>query len=804
MKTMKTILTSILLFIAVVSSVAQNNTISGKIIDNSNEPIIGVNLFIKGSKLGAQSDIDGNFTIKNVPSGNQTIVASYIGFKTKLITISVPSSTITITLFEGNELLQEVIVDTNRKNKFSRKKTAYVAKLPLKNIENSQVYSTVTNQLLISQSVVSFDEALKNTTGVEQLWSSTGRSGDGAGYYSIRGFSVQPQLVNGIPGITNGFVNPDNVERIEVIKGPSATLFGSTVTSYGGLINIVTKKPYKGTGGNITVAGGSFGFKKLTVDFNTNVEDNENISLRFNAGYQTQDSFQDAGFRKSLFLAPSISYKINNKLTLNFNYELSSTNQTNQPFLFLNRAPLTFSNLEELNYDKNKSLTNNDISIKNPTQNYRGEIAYKISDNWSSQTIIAGGNTESKGYYTYLYNLQSDLFGLFAQQTDAETNTLDLQQNFTGDFKLGAIRNRIVVGVDYLKIQIQDNGTGYRGINVTNPQGQLIPVPAAFGFANLPTNLASLRTVLANSPKSNSNINQNVLSGYISDVVNILPELSVMAGVRYDRFQYKGDANDISDDDKAYTKSTLSPKFGVVYQPILNQLSVFANYQNGFSYVNPERVPIDISNPQGATKIQSYDLEQANQLEFGIKTNLFNNKLEASLSYYDITVKDKVMGFGASKQQDGTVNSKGFELEINANPIEGLNLRGGFSYNDAKVTKSISRPDLIGIRLAEAGPETSYNFWADYKFQEGIAKNFGLGFGVNGASDYDTMVGYPSAGGFILPAYSILNASIYYEVDKFRISVKGNNLTDKEYYKGWSTVNIQAPSAFLGTLTYKF
>ena len=204
------------------------------------------------------------------------------------------------------------------------------------------------------------------------------------------------------------------------------------------------------------------------------------------------------------------------------------------------------------------------------------------------------------------------------------------------------------------------------------------------------------------------------------------------------------------------------------------------------------------------TKIQSYDLEQANQIEFGVKTNLFNNKLEASLSYYDITVKDKVMGFGASKIQDGTVKSKGFELEVNANPINGLNLRGGFSYNDAKVTKSVSRPDLIGVRLAEAGPETSYNFWADYKFQDGIAKNFGLGFGVNGASDYNTMVGYPSAGDFILPAYSIFNASVYYEVDKFRISVKGNNLTDKEYYKGWSTVNIQAPRAFLGTLTYKF
>lgn len=801
---MKGLLTTILLFLVMVNTVAQERNISGTVLDNNNEPLVGVNIIVKGTKNGVQTDIDGNFTLSNT-KGELTLIVSYVGFKTKNISTNSGTKNLVITLYEGNEILNEVTIDTHRKNKFSRKKTAYVAKLPLKNIENAQVYSTVTNQLLVSQSVTSFEEALKNTTGVEKLWSSTGRGGDGAGFYSIRGFSVQPQLVNGVPGITNGFINPDNVERIEVVKGPSATLYGSTVTSYGGLINIVTKKPYKGTGGNITVGGGSFGFKKLTVDLNTNLEDNENISLRLNAGYQTQDSFQDAGFRKALFLAPSVSYKVNNRLTLNFNYELSSTDQTNQAFLFLNRsAPLTYKNLEELNYDRNKSFTNNDISIKNPTQNYRGEIAYKITDNWSSQTIIAGGNAKSKGYYTYLYNVQNDLFGTYAIKSDAETNTLTLQQNFTGDFKLGSLRNRLVIGVDYLDSQVLDNSTDPKGINVVNPQGQLIPVPPAFGFPNLPTTRANIDTVLANSSRANSDINQNILSGYISDVINILPELSVMAGVRYDRFNYKGDANDPSDDEKEYTKSTFSPKFGIVYQPILDQLSVFANYQNGFSYVNPERVPVDIANPDGDSKLQSYDLEQANQLEFGIKTNLFNNKLETTLSYYDITVKDKVMGFGANKQQDATVKSKGFELEMNANPVDGLNLRGGISYNDAKVTKSKSRPDLVDKRLAEAGPETSYNFWADYKFQEGAIKNVGLGFGLNGASKYNTMVGYPAAGDFYLPAYTIFNASIYYEVDKFRISVKGNNLANEEYYTGWSTITPQNPRAFLGTISYKF
>lgn len=105
------------------------------------------------------------------------------------------------------------------------------------------MYNTITTDLLESQIVTNFDDALKNAAGVENLWTSTGRGGDGAGYYSMRGFSVQPQLVNGLPGLTNGTINPANIERIEVLKGPSATLFGNAVSSYGGLINVVTKNP---------------------------------------------------------------------------------------------------------------------------------------------------------------------------------------------------------------------------------------------------------------------------------------------------------------------------------------------------------------------------------------------------------------------------------------------------------------------------------------------------------------------------------------------------------------------------------
>ncbi|WCC44947.1 TonB-dependent receptor [Tenacibaculum finnmarkense] len=97
-----------------------------------------------------------------------------------------------------------------------------------------------------------------------------------------------------------------------------------------------------------------------------------------------------------------------------------------------------------------------------------------------------------------------------------------------------------------------------------------------------------------------------------------------------------------------------------------------------------------------------------------------------------------------------------------------------------------------------------YNFWADYKFQEGGSlKNLGIGAGFNGASKHDT-VDNSISGQFELPNYTIFNTAVYYKIKKIKFGLKVNNITDKTYYKGQGTVNAQPSRAFLGTVSYKF
>ncbi|EMQ96070.1 ferrichrome-iron receptor [Xanthomarina gelatinilytica] len=791
-------------------SFAQQATITGTVTDSNQMPIIGANVSLKNTSKGAQTNEKGSFDISNLESGDYVLTLSYLGFKTKDIALSISNNQNldlgNITLYEGNEILTEVVINGERRNMFSRKKTAYVSKLPLKDIENTQVYSTITNEILKSQTVTNFDDALKNATGVEQLWTSTGRGGDGAGYYSLRGFSVQPQLVNGLPGLTNGTINPANIERIEVLKGPSATLFGNAVSSYGGLINVVTKKPYVGTGGELSFTSGSYGLNQIVGDFNTALSKKENIYFRLNTAYTTEQSFQDAGFRKSFFIAPSLSYKVTNRLSFSFYGEITQAEQTNPTFLFLNRsAPSAASNLDELGYNNKLSFTSNDLTLENPTQNYRVEMDYKLSDTWQSQTLLSTSNTSTKGYYSYLFDygiLEGNTFTRFVNKQNANTQTTDIQQNFIGDFKIASLRNRVVIGLDYFNETQTNNSTGYAFYGNVTPDGGTNgdnPFTPVIETDSYPLSTAGVDAALASQGVSNVKSKNHIYSLYVSDVVDITEKLSAMVGLRLDHFDNEGDLTNPDDD---YNQTTLSPKFGIVYQPIKDQLAVFANYQNGFTNVAPQLV----GNPDdGPQTLKTFDPEQANQLEFGVKTNLFSNRLNVTMSYYDIKVKDRVITDPSSpfnKIQGGEVVSKGFEIELNANPVNGLNIRAGFSNNDSETTKS-DNTEILNKRPLEAGPETLYNFWANYEFQEGALDGFGLGFGFNGASERYA-INYESTGDFILPSYTIANASVFYQANKYRIGLKLNNAFNKEYYKGWTTINPQTPRTFLANFSYQF
>ncbi len=686
--------------------------------------------------------------------------------------------------------LEKVSIITSRNN-YKREVSTTVSKLPLKDIENPQAYNAISKEVLQDQLVTNFNTALKNATGVTRLWESTGRGGDGAEYYTMRGFSVQPTFVNGMASLNNGVLDPANIETIEVIKGPSGTLFGGNLISYGGLINVVTKQPYDTFGGNVRYVMGSNSLNRVTADVNAPI--NDYTSLRVNTSYHSENSFQDAGFNRSFFIAPSLKVKASEKLSFLVNTEFKSGERANAPMVFLNRyADLSFSDISVFEENYENSYTSNDLTIKNPTFGIQAQAHYKFNDQWSSQTIVASNHTKSDGYYHYLWDASNgDEFTRFISKRNGETTAQNIQQNFTGDFKLGKIRNRLLIGFDYLHKNIQNNSTGW----VANGTVSLVNQTDS---GTLTTQ--GVDALLQDSQEAVSNAETNIVSAYVSDVVNITPVLSAMLSLRIDNFSSKSDANP---DTEVDNQVALSPKFGLVYQAIPEKLSFFANYMNGFVNLDPVETFDTDGNSLG---FKTFDPERADQWEIGAKANIYKDKISVTASYYDITVSDKLMTDPTNPNnqiQGGEVESNGFEISVVTSPIEGLSIMSGFSQNHSEVVKDTEDGGYLGLRPEEAGPETVFNFWANYKVPRGVLKNWGIGLGANYASEHKTL-NRSTTGTFTLPSYTVFNAALSYTAAKYALNLKVDNLTDKKYYSGWSTVTPQPLRTVSLGLNYKF
>ena len=797
----------VLFFLSTILSFAQNGSVTGTVRTSDDEPAEFVTVAIKGTSKGAVTNKHGIFQIKGITPGTHIVIASFIGLENNEQAVDVKAgekAVLDFVLKENAAQLQEVIVSSKKSNR----ENVIVAKIPLKNLENPQVYNTVSSEILKQQGITNYDDAMRNVPGITRTWESTGRAGDGASYFALRGFDAQPTLYNGLPGITSGNLDPANVEEIQVIKGPSGTLFGGSFYSYGGMINTVTKKPYHSFGGEVAYNVGSFGLNRITADINTPLSKTDKIALRVNTAYHTENSFQDAGFKKSFFIAPSLSYEVNDRLSFHFMTEILQEERAVAPVFFhSNRVdPLPFKTIKELNLNNNLSFTSNDLTIKNPRFNLQGQMVYKLSDQWSSQTVFSRGNVKSNGFYTYIWDDVSgdNYFSQYFHKEQQTTNTTDIQQNFNGDFKIGNMRNRLLVGFDYFNRNVIDNGSGWASARNVTPQGDVNYVDPYSGDTLAPVYLteASVNNLLAGTEPAKSNITNSSYSAYASNILNLTPSLMAMVSLRADYFDSKGE-KDSSDDD--FDQFALSPKFGLVYQPIREKVSLFANYMNAFINVAPQQVAdADGSN----TRVKSFKPEHADQWEYGVKTNLLSDKLNATVSVYDIKVTDRVMPDPNNPRnviQGGKVGSKGFELDLNANPVPGLNLIAGYSHNETKVLAG-DREDFYsepGRSPGGQGPQNLANFWATYRFTHGRLKNFGIGAGGNYASEYK-VIDNSKTGDFYLPSYTLINASLFYNADHFRFTLNVNNLTDKTYYIGYWSVNPQKPRNVTASFAYKF
>ena len=812
----------LLLLLPVLSWAQGPGAIRGRVTNRGGGAVPAVSVGLAGQPQGDITDEQGRFEIRPVAAGQYTLVVSAVGLQTARQPVTVAAgqtTTANFALAESAAELKEVVVSGNRTNKFSRTASDDVAKMPLKNLENPQVYATVGKELLTEQLVFSVDDATRNVPGLQKMWDATGRSGDGGAFYASRGFVTSSQLRNGVAGGVTSTIDAINLEKLEVIKGPSATLYGSALTSFGGLLNRVTKKPYETFGGEVAVAAGSYGFHRVSADVNTPLNQAKTLAFRLNTAYHYEDSWQNAGyagFVKNLAIAPSLQFSPHDRLTINLDAEVyRGTNVGQQLVYFTYGDPirnLGFARAEEAPLDYRQSYLGPGLLQTSRSTNLFGQVRYRLSPSFTSTTYLTSSHSysEGKGPYFYLLSNAAASGGAITtpgvntlQRADQSTQdsrkqTFEVQQLFNGDFQLGNLRNRVVLGLDFLRID--SNIDFFGGIIDQVPIRAVSPgYPDGYNYAAFFTG-STVNAIYAASPPSHYPVTTkvNIYSAFASDVLNLTDQLSVLAALRIDRYANQGGL--VYFPVNAYDQTAVSPKFGLVYQPVKDRVALFANYQN--SFLNQNSVFLDAQGGSNVTRPQ-----RANQWEGGVKLDAAGGRVSATVSYYDIRVNNilRIVGYNtagaALSAQDGTQWSRGAELNLTANPLPGLNIVGGFAYNYSVVANTAD--DLNGLRPETASSPYLANAWVSYRQPAGPLRGLGLGFGGNYASD-NKIVNRVSLGSFTLPNYTVLNASVFYDQPKYRLSAKIDNLTDTHYWVGYTTMNAQKLRSVVGSVAYKF
>ena len=254
----------VLLLVSSTAIFAQTK-LTGKVVDESNQPLPGASLIVKGTKTGNTTDFDGNFTlVTSVTSG--TVLVSFVGYETSSITFNGNANLGTISLKPSAESLDEIII-TAVSFAVDRKTPVAVSTIKAETIE-------------IKLGTQEFPEILKSTPGV---YATKGGGGYGDSRINLRGFESDniAVMINGIPinGMENGKVYWSNwagladvTRAMQVQRGLGASKVA--VPSVGGTINIISKSYDAEQGGSVRMGIGNDGYQKYGATLSTGLLDN--------------------------------------------------------------------------------------------------------------------------------------------------------------------------------------------------------------------------------------------------------------------------------------------------------------------------------------------------------------------------------------------------------------------------------------------------------------------------------------------------------------------------------------------------
>lgn len=594
------------------------------------------------------------------------------------------------------------------------------------------------------------NDAITMSSNTVYMGDNHGRSTD----ISMRGFDNVPILIDGLK-VSSSLAHPEvfNLESIEVLKGSDSLQFGES--SPGGIVNLRTKKPLDETLGEIQLEVSDNNSFSPKIDLAGSLNADDSLYYRFISVYE-HDEINDSTNTnsKKIFLAPSISYNINDNHKITFVTEY--TKET---------APLSFGTYIDSNgdlvdgYENTSSNPDEEFSL---TQKIFGlDIDSKLGS-WDSNFkyrytdyIYDSGDVHMPWSYNESSGILSRRYA--SQKTTTEDNSL--QYTLNTEQKLFDLKNKITIGADYNKYSSKtemyaDVFTPYN-IDYSNPTYESLT--SASDHSSL-FDLSSDKTTT------------ETWGAFIKDTIYLSNDLILNAGIRYSH--YKPEDSD--------TTTALSPSFGLV-KHISPKTSVYINYSESFNPNTTENINGEIIDP-----------EQGKGFEIGLRQKLFNDKFNLTAALFQIekvNVSQAAGTIGSTiyYEASGEQLSKGFEIDVNGNITPELSIVASYGYTNTK------DKDNDNNRFVDV-PNHTGNLFAKYNLKHFSLPNFDVTGGINYiGSKYAN-----STNTIKLDSALIFNTSIAYQKDDWKTSLSVQNLTDEEYVYGTMVSNANGTRVYAG------
>ena len=743
-------------------------TLKGKIISADGKPAPSVIVELQKLKRVAITDGQGNFILNNLPALHDKLIVSSVEAieynKDIKLTFGQTLDVGIINLQYNIAELQNVEIKGRVSHSYKSDYSFFGNKTETPSKDIPQAISTVTKELIKDKMELTLKDAVDEVAGVNQY--------SGFDEYTIRGFRAENSRdINGLRGYNTTYTSSMlvNIERVEVIKGPTATLYGNC--DPGGTINLVTKKPLEKTESEIDVYGGTWNHFRAQGDVTGPLNKNKTLLYRFNAGYDNTGSFRNQQHSKSYELAPSFSFIPNDKFQFNLDFSLSHINTV------LDWGQPGFQN------DNNLKATPISLSASQPGDYLRetdiasiATVSYKINKHLSFSSgflhYTTSQDVANHGVQSYI---TPDSVNLYYTQWTYPTTTNTSSSYFTYKFNTGKASNELVFGYDYVRSKVNLNQQYYE---LPDQFGASSGIVGTFSlknphYVNRPIGTYQVSDYDADATDVDDNI-YHTQGIYVQDQVS-LNKWKLLFSLR-EEF-YKGD--DVGDSASDLAETVFLPRIGVVYQVSPN-VSVYATYNKGFDAF------------EASTSTQVYNSPFKPQLsdlfEVGAKGSFLNNNLSASLSIYQLTVQNVAVSANDLSNpnlfvQQGQNRSKGIEGEVSGNILSNLSVTLSDAYSVAKVTKS-KVSSQVGM-LVENAPRNTSGSWIKYIFSKGGSKGFGVSIGHSQVSARNTLD--PT---IMLPGYFILNGGIQYKYRHLTLAMNVFNITNQTYWMGaYNNVN---------------